>query len=414
MRSLALLLLLAQLPLLALAESDSDSTTTTTTTAALPACTAISSSGSGAFFDLRPEIAVAPADPASSSSSSNSINHQQLAAPPSSQPLGGSQPTVDYRARGWDYGMNFTLNICGAVVEPVRDVVGVDEKLWRNVSAYYTTADGQTISIGWVDFFGIFFPLLSRSRLTMSRQQSMELVSRGRKLVLSYMDGSPCDSDEPSNNSSNPQRRHADSSSTDMSNSHKLATQSYSDLNDEPETEAADHEPIDWDSASSPAAKSSASYAATLKAAAAASTSARRKSTLISFHCDRDPSLKQAAVSFVGTTPDRCGFFFEVRSQHACARAEPDKPGSVGPGGVFALILSIAVMVYLLGGVFYNRTVAHARGWRQLPNYSLWAGMWNAFIVSFPSVLRALLRALLTLSRWRMWRGRRSVMRNMC
>jgi cation-dependent mannose-6-phosphate receptor len=31
--------------------------------------------------------------------------------------------------------------------------------------------------------------------------------------------------------------------------------------------------------------------------------------------------------------------------------------------------------VYFLGGVFYQRNVAHARGWRQLPNYSFWAGI---------------------------------------
>jgi cation-dependent mannose-6-phosphate receptor len=40
------------------------------------------------------------------------------------------------------------------------------------------------------------------------------------------------------------------------------------------------------------------------------------------------------------------------------------------------------VLVYLVGGVFYQRTVAHARGWRQLPNYSLWAGIWSFIRVS--------------------------------
>lgn len=106
----------------------------------------------------------------------------------------------------------------------------------------------------------------------------------------------------------------------------------------------------------------------------------RRKSATISFLCDRDPG-QTTAVSFVGVDPDECSYFFEARSVHACAHAEPHKPGSVGPGSVFGLILVIAVLVYILGGVFYNRTVAHARGWRQLPNYSLWAGIGGFFSV---------------------------------
>lgn len=102
----------------------------------------------------------------------------------------------------------------------------------------------------------------------------------------------------------------------------------------------------------------------------------RRKSATISFLCDHDPDTP-TAFSFIGTDPDQCAYFFEVRSQHACAGAEPHKPGSVGPGSVFAIIFFITVLVYVMGGVFYQRTVAHARGWRQLPNYSLWAGIWS-------------------------------------
>lgn len=116
-------------------------------------------------------------------------------------------------------------------------------------------------------------------------------------------------------------------------------------------------------------------------AKSAADSKPRRKSTTISFLCDRDPGSSQATISFVGTDPDECAYFFEARSIHACAHAEPHKPGSVGPGSVFGLIFVIAVLVYVLGGVFYNRTVAHARGWRQLPNYSLWAGIWSFFCV---------------------------------
>ncbi len=105
-----------------------------------------------------------------------------------------------------------------------------------------------------------------------------------------------------------------------------------------------------------------------------ADSDVRRKSTIISFHCDKDPLATQASATFVGTDPDECSYHFEVLSRAACITAEPAKQ-SVGPGAVFAIIGVIAIMVYFLGGVFYQRNVAHARGWRQLPNYSMWAGI---------------------------------------
>jgi cation-dependent mannose-6-phosphate receptor len=39
----------------------------------------------------------------------------------------------------------------------------------------------------------------------------------------------------------------------------------------------------------------------------------------------------------------------------------------------------IALLVYLVGGCVYQRTVLHQRGWRQIPNYSLWAGCFGFF-----------------------------------
>ncbi|KAM3517724.1 hypothetical protein NHJ13051_008734 [Beauveria bassiana] len=246
----------------------------TTTTAPIPACTAVSSTSNGAFFDLRPDIAHKETDKAARSI------------------------TKDYHARGYDYGKNFTLNICEPVVAPVEDVVGVSKSLWSNVSAYYTYKD-KVYSIG---------------------SSSLDLRSRGRKLVLRYGDGSPCESTSSKN--------------------------------------ARDQKPAAGDKDKG-------------------SSSARRKSTVISFLCDRDSGSSTVAFSFVGTDPDECAYFFEARSMHACAQAEPHKRGNVGPGSIFGLIFIIAVLVYAIGGVCYNRTVAHARGWRQLPNYSLWAGIWS-------------------------------------
>ncbi|KAG5981037.1 hypothetical protein E4U54_006695 [Claviceps lovelessii] len=252
-----------------------------TSTTHVPACTATASSGTGGFFDLRPAVAHA-------------------------QREGKQQKTgvvKDYRSRGYDYGRNFTLNICEAVVDPVTDVVGVPKSSWRNVSAYYM-AHGDIYSIG---------------------SESQDLVSRGRKLVLQYTGGSPCGGNTKSDKGS----RSAASKSKDKSSDKEATT--------------------------------------------------KRKSTTISFLCDRDPSTAQAAFSFVGVSPDECSYFFEARSIHACAGAERHKPGSVGPGSVFGIILVIAILVYALGGVFYNRAVKNARGWRQLPNYSLWASIWSFF-----------------------------------
>lgn len=61
---------------------------------------------------------------------------------------------------------------------------------------------------------------------------------------------------------------------------------------------------------------------------------------------------------------------------------------SLGPGGVFGVIALIAAAVYVLGGIAYQRTVMHQRGWRQLPNYNLWAGIFGFINVSSSSSLR--------------------------
>ncbi|KAF4469190.1 hypothetical protein FALBO_3888 [Fusarium albosuccineum] len=286
------------LAVIASAESDLPSSTIH-----VPECTATSHTGSGGFYDLRPDMAVAAGD---------KTNKWAV--------------TKDYFSKGYDYGKNFTLNICGSVVDPVTDVVGVDPLLWQNVSAYYMSR-GEIISIG---------------------SESMDLQSRGRKLVLQYTGGSPCGEDA-------------------------IPTSTFFKRSSQPgygyDEEEAAYTPIPEPTESEQPQPTD---------------TRRRKSTIISFHCDRDPGSTSASVSFVGTDPDECAYFFEVRSSHACAHAEPHKPGSVGPGSIFGLIVVIAVLVYFLGGIFYNRTVAHARGWRQLPNYSLWAGIWSFICVRRP------------------------------
>jgi len=291
--------------------SDDEPSTTSTY---VPACTATSSTGSGAFFDLRHDIAW----PADSGKEHKSAIHK------------------DYHARGYDYGKNFTMNICSSVVDRVTDVVGVDESRWSNVSAYYMS-QGNIYSIG---------------------SESMDLKSRGRKLLLQYTGGSPCGESK--------KRLEARDDEPGPDGSVQAMEQDDEERSENPEYEYSD---TDEDGV-------------------------RRKSTIISFHCDRDPGNSQPLISFVGTDPDECAYFFEARSVHACASAEPHKPGNVGPGSVFGLILLIAVLVYFIGGIFFNRTVNHARGWRQLPNYSLWAGMWSFICDLFIRAISACFRKI--------------------
>ena len=69
-----------------------------------------------------------------------------------------------------------------------------------------------------------------------------------------------------------------------------------------------------------------------------ANGSVRRKSTIMSFLCDRDAPPNQATPSFVGTM-DSCTYYFEIRSVAACGgiAADPNADG-LGPAGVFGVM----------------------------------------------------------------------------
>ncbi|AEO58171.1 hypothetical protein MYCTH_2305350, partial [Thermothelomyces thermophilus ATCC 42464] len=312
--------------------------TSTETTPVHTPC--VATSINGAFFDLRPDIAVAVAE--------------------GEKPPRGT-PTEDYVARGWDYGYNFTLNICEPVVKKVEDVVGVDKALWPNISAYYE-ADGKIYSLG---------------------QQSGELIPRGRKLVLQYTGGSPCG---PSEKSADKRSKVHGGARSERFNFDDEDEDYHPPEDDEEDDDKKDKKKGEGeergggrDDEDDDREKDNGKGGANQRQL--------RKSASISFLCDHDPDTP-TAFSFAMADPYECAYFFEVRSQHACAAAEPHKPGSVGPGSVFAIIFFITVMVYVVGGVFYQRTVAHARGWRQLPNYSMWAGIWS-FIKDLLIILTA-------------------------
>jgi cation-dependent mannose-6-phosphate receptor len=106
---------------------------------------------------------------------------------------------------------------------------------------------------------------------------------------------------------------------------------------------------------------------------------ARRKTTVISLLCDSDP-LAKTSISFVAAV-DECTYFFEGRSPFACGGVHQAKQ-ALGPSGVFSVIIIIAILVYFVGGCVYQRTVMHQRGWRQLPNYAMWAGIYRFLAVS--------------------------------
>lgn len=218
-----------------------------------------------------------------------------------------SATNESYHARGYDYGANFTINICGPVVEELDDVEGVSRKQWANISAFYKDpTDDMIYSLGEVN---------------------RNLTVRGRKLLLNYTNGSPCP---------------------------------------------------DLDELGNPLMISSSSK------------TSRRKSTILSFTCDTSPALSTTPrISFLAS-PDHCSYIFEVRSRYACAGATPShEKGTLGPAGVFAMILVIGLLAYLVGGIVYQRNVMHQRGWRQLPNYGLWAGIFSFISVSFLIILKA-------------------------
>ena len=127
-RHLLVLVALAATAAAAVADKASASSTTT---AAAEATACVAHSASGAFFDLRPDTAVV-------------VEKDGPKTPKTPKNV----PTMDYTARGYEMGFNFTLNICGPVVKPVDEVVGLKKSEYRNVSAYYEQG-GKVYSIGY-------------------------------------------------------------------------------------------------------------------------------------------------------------------------------------------------------------------------------------------------------------------------
>ena len=133
------------------------------------------------------------------------------------------------------------------------------------------------------------------------RQQNSEPVFRGRKLVLNYTMGSPCDS----------------TSSTYL--------RKPIDHNDEEGEDPDDHKS---------------------KKPRGGAENGRRKSTIISLLCDRDPTAPKVSISFVAQSPDECAYFFEARSAVACGGVSSDTQQSLGPGSVFGVMSVVSPLTY--------------------------------------------------------------------
>ena len=232
---------------------------------------------SGNFFDLNP------------------LQVHPLEKDEDGKPKGKAKEVHSWHARGYDYGTNFTMNFCGSVVEPLDDVRDLRKSLWRNVSAYYEKS-GHTYAIGL---------------------ESQEPVIRGRKLVLNYTGGSLC----PTLGDREDRIRRAalptDIAKADPSDEEISAYRSRKDHDDEDDDDREDDD---------------------RSRKGKGKDSERRKSTIISLLCEREPkdSDPLVSVSFVGSVDD-CAYFFEARSKSACSTTKVSNE-PLGPGSVFGVM----------------------------------------------------------------------------
>ncbi len=142
-----------------------------------------------------------------------------------------------------------------------------------------------------------------------SREQSSELIFRGRKLVLNYTGGSPCDEER----TKVPRRIVGDDDDKNDGDNHRKE--------DDREDDDKKHDNGKKKSA------------------------VRRKSTIISFLCERDSLAPKAHLSFIGASQDECTYFFEAKAMAACGGvSETQQP--LGPGGVFGVMYA-SIMIKL-------------------------------------------------------------------
>lgn len=175
------------------------------------------------------------------------------------------------------------------------------------------------LPLGYVETFTIILSFIL-SDIFVFRQQSSTPIFRGRKLVLNYTDGSPClstntpyklkkrklledDEDEDYDD---------DKADNDGEDGEEEDDDGYG-YDDDDDDDDDDFDPVP------------------------PSDEVRRKSTIMSFLCDRDPVAPSVTISFVGTL-DSCSYYFEVRSPYACGGAAASPNQGLGPAGVFGVM----------------------------------------------------------------------------
>lgn len=207
---------------------------------------------------------------------------------------------------------------------------------------------------------------------TTHRQQNSTAVFHGRKLVLKYTDGSPCDTSRKRSDMIEDltSREIIDPDDDDEPKKEKKPSKGEDDDDDDDDDQPKkEKKPSKGEDEDDDEPRKSPANAAV-----------RRKSTIISLLCDRDPLQPLLTLSFVDASPDECTYFFEARSSAGCGGIETAKQ-TLSPSGVFGVIVLIAIIVYIVGGCVYSRMVLQQRGWRQLPNYALWSGIFGFFKV---------------------------------
>ncbi|CAG8443726.1 9700_t:CDS:2, partial [Ambispora gerdemannii] len=97
-----------------------------------------------------------------------------------------------------------------------------------------------------------------------------------------------------------------------------------------------------------------------------------KRETYIHFICDNTIEGKGTPKLLI--SPRNCVYIFEWKTSAACP---VDKAESLSGWGVFFTIFFIALLVYFVGGIVYNRMVHNAVGFSQLPNWEFWRDAWD-------------------------------------
>ena len=94
----------------------------------------------------------------------------------------------------------------------------------------------------------------------------------------------------------------------------------------------------------------------------------------VTFVCDE--TVSTPSTMDVKETPT-CVFNINVRAKQACPLSGG---GSISGGTIFVIILLVAIVVYLIGGVAYNRVKRKETGINLLPHPSLWVAIFGYFM----------------------------------